>query len=116
MTTRLDRTGASAGRGEPAVRLEDAVQHHGQPVQQDLRGEHHEHAGSDRDGLGVGAALPGAGMSSEATGPAARPRITLTGTSSTTVQVSRADEVWLVVRAASGSAPDRSAGRPAPAP
>jgi hypothetical protein len=49
-------------------------------------------------------------MSSEVTGPATRARITLAGTSSMTVQVSSADEIWLVARAASGSAPDRSAG------
>ena len=36
------------GGGEPPVRLQDPVQHHGQPVEQDLRGEHHQHPGADR--------------------------------------------------------------------
>ncbi len=49
--------GRERGAGELPVRLQDAVEHHGQAVQQDLRGEHLEHAGSDRDGLRPGAAL-----------------------------------------------------------
>ena len=43
MTTRLDTSGASAGPDEPAVRLQYAVQHHGQAVEQDLRREDHQH-------------------------------------------------------------------------
>ena len=35
--------------GEPAVRLQDAVEDHGQAVEQDLRGEHHQHVRTDGD-------------------------------------------------------------------
>src|SRR6266699_3191907 len=48
MTTRLDSTGASAG----AVNLQDAVEHHGQAVEQDLRREHHQHPRAERDHAG----------------------------------------------------------------
>jgi hypothetical protein len=46
------------GRGEPAVRLQDAVQHHGQAVEQDLRREHDQHPGAHGDH--GGARAPGA--------------------------------------------------------
>src|SRR6266536_1047461 len=56
MTTKLDSTGASAG----AVCLQDAVQHPGKAVEQDLGGEYGQHLCADPDQVGLDAArLPG---------------------------------------------------------
>ena len=56
MTTRLESTGASAGAANLPVRLQDAVQHHGQAVEQDLRREHHQHPRAEGDHGGPRAA------------------------------------------------------------
>ena len=50
------------------------------------------------------------GISSETSGPAAMASATLTGTRMATVQVSRAELIWLTSRAAAGSEPERAAG------
>ena len=52
-----------------------------------------------------------AGLSRAAIGPAATAMTTLTGARMTTVQVSRAEEVWVTCRAAAGSVPARRADR-----
>ena len=103
------------GKDEPAVRLQDPVADDGQPVQHDLRREHGQHPRADREhARRRPRPVRWWPSSSRDQRPRGQRHARLTGTSSSSVQVSSADEVCRVSALAPASAGPASTGTTMP--